>query len=208
MRNNPVNLSQERRHIEPLVSVLVPSYNHEQYVVECLESIKDSNHKRLELILSDDCSTDHTYALSKEWAQRNASRFERVVTVRQDINLGIVKNLQFLFENAQGEYLAYLASDDMLTPSGITDRLEVFEEDGDVDAVFGNSQLISESGSVLREQFLAANIAKAFISKKLLLCALLRFWGPGGPVMMLRRTAVQERGSLGILPDDLQFEDR
>lgn len=202
------NLKSESSDIEPLVSVLVPSYNHQKYVIECLESIKNLNYLRLELILSDDCSSDATYELAERWVQQNAGRFERAIAVRQPENLGVVKNLQFLFDNSQGKYLTYLASDDMLTVSGILDRLRVFDTNDNVDAVFGNCQLISESGAVIREQFLAPHIAEAFASKKILACALIRFWGPGGPVMMLRRTSVLEGGSLGRLPEDLQFEDR
>jgi glycosyltransferase involved in cell wall biosynthesis len=202
------NLKDEPSDIEPLVSVLVPSYNHQKHVIECLESIKNSTYPRLELIVSDDCSSDATYELAERWVRQNAGRFERAIAVRQPKNLGIVKNLQFLFDNSKGKYLTYLASDDMLTVSGILDRLRVFDDNDDVDAVFGNCQLISESGAVLREQFLAPHIAEVLASKNLLSCALIRFWGPGGPVMMLRRTSVLEGGSLGRLPEDLQFEDR
>jgi glycosyltransferase involved in cell wall biosynthesis len=194
--------------IAPLVSVLVPSYNHQKYVIECLESIKNSNYQRLELILSDDCSSDATHELAERWVQQNVGRFERATAVRQPRNLGIVKNLQFLFDNSQGKYLAFLASDDMLTGSGIKDRLNVLETNDNLDAIFGNCQVISESGEVIREQFLAPHITEALASQEMLFFALIRSWGPGGPVMMLRRTSVLEGGSLGRLPEDLQFEDR
>jgi glycosyltransferase involved in cell wall biosynthesis len=194
--------------IEPLVSVLVPSYNHEKYVIECLESIKNSKYKRIELILSDDHSSDSTYELASQWTQLNAERFERAIAIRQDKNLGVVSNLQFLFDRSQGDYLAYIASDDLLVESGIPDRLRLLQSNGNVDAVFGNSQLISASGAVLQDPFVPPHIAKTFCSPRLLTCALLRYWGLGGPVMMLRREAVLRNGSLGILPNDLKFEDR
>lgn len=208
MNNSSMNQDPTKSHPEPLVSVLVPSYNHEKYIVACLESIKDSSHKRLELIVSDDCSPDRTYEVAEAWARQNAERFERVVIVRQEVNLRIVKNLQFLFDNAQGEYLAYLASDDMLTASSIADRLEVLERNNDVDAVFGDTQVISESGGILQERALDALAAKSYSSKKLLCRALLRFWCGAGPVTMLRKTSVLEGGSLGRLPDDILYEDR
>jgi len=192
----------------PLISVLIPSYNHQEYVIDCLESIKNSTYPRLELVLSDDCSGDATYELAKVWIDLYADRFEQAIAIRQPRNLGLVKNLQFLFNNCRGTYLAYLASDDLLVPSGISDRLRVFGEGEDIDAVFGNCQLISESGAVIRDRFLAPHISETFASEKFLLCALIRFWGPAGPSMMLRRTAILEAGSLGHLPEDLHFEDR
>jgi glycosyltransferase involved in cell wall biosynthesis len=211
MKDCLANSDQRQPQSRPLVSVLVPSYNHEKFIIDCLESIKGSGYQRLELIVSDDCSSDGTYTLAEQWVQENADRFERVKITKQPSNLGIVKNLQFLFDNIRGEYLAYLASDDMLTQSGILDRLRVFDENHDVDAVFGDCQLISESGEILRQKFTAPHIAEVFAVKKLLPCSLLRFWGtwgPRGPVMMLRRRSVLESGSLGRLPEDLQFEDR
>lgn len=193
---------------EPLISVLIPSYNHAKYVIECLESIKNSDHGRIELIVSDDRSSDGTYDLASDWVHRNQGRFERALAIQQPQNLGIVGNLQFLFDQAHGKYLVYLASDDALVPLGITARLNMLEARPDLDAVFGNSQLIDVSGAVLRDPFVPPGVARAFQSPQLLPCALLRHWGLGGPVMMLRREAVLSDGSLGRLPETLKFEDR
>jgi glycosyltransferase involved in cell wall biosynthesis len=193
---------------EPLVTVLVPSYNHEKYVVECLDSIKNLRYKRLELIVSDDCSRDGTFALAKQWAQENKGRFERTLVVRQDNNVGIVGNLQFLFNNAQGEYISYIASDDAYVESAIAGRLEILQKNPNIDAVFGNAQVISSSGEVLRERFIPQWIARELSLRRLLVSSLLLNWRPPGPVMMLRREAVLENGSLGILPTDLHGEDK
>jgi len=194
--------------IDPLVSVLVPSYNHEKYVIECLESIKSQDYRRLELIVSDDSSQDSTFALVEEWIQRNAGRFERAIAVKQPKNLGVVRNLQFLFDNAQGEYLTYVASDDLLLPSGVSNRGRALQKNKDVDAVFGNAQLVSESGVVLQKEFIPKRIVRELSSGKLLVSSLLLNWCVPGPVMMLRKKAVLESGSLGILPVDLKAEDR
>ena len=193
---------------EPLVSVLVPAYNHGKYIVECLESTKSLAHKRLELIVSDDCSRDDTFALADQWAQRNAARFERTVVTRQKQNVGVVGNLQFLFESAQGDYLVYIASDDVFVESSINDRLRVLEEDETLDAVLGDSQTISDSGALLKERRAKRHVAKSLMSRKLLAAALLKYWGSPGPSLMIRRRAVLKNGSLGYLPQDLSFEDR
>jgi glycosyltransferase involved in cell wall biosynthesis len=193
---------------EPLVSILVLAYNNEPYVVECLESIKKLNYKRLELIVSDDCSRDNTFKLTEEWAKRNADRFERTVVVRQEKNLGIVGNLQFLFDSAHGDYLAYIASDDVFVETAIECRLKVLLENRNIDAVFGNAELISSSGSVLKEKFIPERIARQLSASKLLLSSLLINWCVPGPVMLLRREATLEGGSLGPLPQDLEGEDR
>jgi glycosyltransferase involved in cell wall biosynthesis len=193
---------------EPLVAVLVPSYNQEKYIFECLESIKSLNYRRLELIISDDCSRDGTFELAKQWTRENSGRFERTHVVRQDKNIGIVRNLQYLFNNAQGDYLAYIAADDAFVESAILGRVEIMRRDRNVDGVFGNAQLISNTGGVLRERFIPRWIARELTSRRLLVSSLLLNWRSPGPVMMLRREAVLENGSLGILPPDLQGEDK
>ena len=193
---------------EDLVSILVPSYNHERYVIECLESVKNLSYRRLELILSDDCSRDGTYRLVEQWAQKNADRFERTLIVRQEKNLGIIKNLQFLFDKTEGDYLAYIASDDSFMESAIGFRVKLFQENPNLDAIFGNAQLISHSSAVLKERFIPDWIARELTSKRLLVSSLLLNWQVPGPVMMLRRTAVLNGGSLGTLPADLKGEDK
>ena len=193
---------------KPLVSVLVPSYNHEKYVIECLESIKNLCYPRLELILSDDKSSDTTYDLAGQWIKQNDSRFERAIAIRQPKNLGIVQNLQYLFDGARGEYLAYIASDDEFLPSSMEDRIATLQANQDIDAVFGNAQLISSSGTVLRERFIPRRIARELRFRSLLIKSLLVNWQVPGPVMMLRRKAVSAGGSIGTLPLDLKGEDK
>ena len=193
---------------EPLVSVLVPAYNHHQYIVECLESVRALNYRRLELIVSDDCSPDNTFELAEQWAQKNADRFERTLVVRQDKNVGLVRNLQSLFNAAQGDYLACIASDDLFLESAFASRVELLQTHRDIDAVFGNAQLISAAGAVLKEEFIPRRYARELSSSRLLLSSLIVNFSVPGPVIMLRKEAVLENGSLGPLPPDLHGEDR
>jgi glycosyltransferase involved in cell wall biosynthesis len=193
---------------EPLVSILVPAYNHQDFVIDCLDSIKNLAYARLELIVSDDCSTDSTQALAREWVQRNAGRFERAIVIGQRKNLGVVRNIQFLFDNAQGEYLTCIASDDLLVESSISGRVKALQKDAGIDAVFGNAQGISASGDILQDEFLSKRVVRELSTRRLLLASLLLNWWVPGPVLMLRRKSVLEDGSLGRLPTDLEGEDR
>jgi glycosyltransferase involved in cell wall biosynthesis len=194
----------------PLVSVLVPSYNHEKYVTDCLDSIYNLSYPRLELLVSDDCSQDGTFRLAEQWAHDHADRFERTLIMRQDKNLGIAGNLQYLFDRAKGVYLAYIASDDMFVESAIARRVEFLQQNQNLDGIFGNAQYISESGAVIQEEFISRRRAKIFLklsSRKLLAAQLVLDWLTPGPVMMIRKAAVCENGSVGRLPDSLKAED-
>jgi glycosyltransferase involved in cell wall biosynthesis len=197
-----------RTQSQPLVSVLVPAYKHERYVIECLESIKALDYPNLELILSDDVSPDATYDLAAKWVRENQGRFVRAIAIRQPVNLGVVKNLQFLFEQAEGNYFAYIASDDVFTTNAIVARLPVLLNSDDLDAVIGNSQLISETGAILEDRRVPPHIGRVFGDPAAMLRGLIRYWSVVCSSAVIRRKALLEGGSVGRLPANIRFEDR
>jgi len=209
MKQDDVQSSQTG--LEPLVSILVLVYNHEKYVLECLESVKSLTYQRLELIVSDDCSRDGSFELAEQWAQKHSGRFERILVVRQEKNLGLVGNLQFLFNEAKGEYLAYTGSDDVFVNTAIERRLGILQENHGLDGIFANTQSIDEDGNIIDEEFIPQRIANnfsIFSSNKLFAAyCLLNCFIPG-PVLMLRKASVLRDGGLGILPANLKIEDR
>jgi len=202
--------SDPKRTQEPLVSILVPSYNHEKYILECLDSIDNLDYPRLELLVSDDCSHDDTFRLADQWARDHTDRFERTLVVRQDKNLGITGNLQYLFDSAQGAYLVCIASDDMFVESAIGARVQMLETNPNIDAIFGNAQFISESGSLIQNEFIPKRNAKMLLklsSRKLLAAQLILTFRAPGPILMIRKEAVCENGNLGRLPENMEVED-
>jgi glycosyltransferase involved in cell wall biosynthesis len=91
------------------VSVLMPTYNHAPYIAEAIESfLAQETSFDIELLINDDCSTDTTVAIAQKYACQDG----RVKVFQQSTNQGLLRNYQFLLEQAQGEYLAVLESDD------------------------------------------------------------------------------------------------
>ena len=72
----------------PLVSILIPVYNRERIVVRALESAINQTYKHIEIICVDNCSTDNTYSVLLEYANRD----HRIKVYRQSENLGPVRN--------------------------------------------------------------------------------------------------------------------
>jgi glycosyltransferase involved in cell wall biosynthesis len=105
----------------PLVSVVVPAYNHERYVENALESVAAQTHAAVELIVVDDCSTDATADVAGRWcaAQGAAGRFSRIELLRNEANLGAHASLNRGMAVARGEYLCLLNSDDYFAPARI-----------------------------------------------------------------------------------------
>ena len=91
------------------VSVLMPTYNHEPYIAEAIESfLAQQTSFEIELLINDDCSTDNTYQVALGYPQKHP----QIKLFKQTTNQGLLPNYKFLLQQAQGEYLAVLESDD------------------------------------------------------------------------------------------------
>lgn len=103
----------------PLVSVAVITYNSSKTVIETLDSIYNQTYPNLELIISDDCSTDNTVELCREWGTQHMNRFARteILTVKQ--NTGASANFNRAEAACQGEWVKEIAGDDLLSPNSI-----------------------------------------------------------------------------------------
>lgn len=123
--------------MEKLVTIIVPTYNHENYVVDCLNSIKGQTYKRLELLIGDDCSSDKTVEYCQKWVIENADRFERIQLFKNSQNKGVSKNFNDLIRKASGEYIKLLASDDILLDTAIQSFVENDKDEYDI--IFSNA---------------------------------------------------------------------
>lgn len=104
---------------QPLVSVPVITYNSSKFVLETLESIKAQTYQNIELIISDDCSTDNTVELCQEWVEQNKVRFVRTQIITSELNTGVSANLNRAEAACQGEWVKGIAGDDLLMPDCI-----------------------------------------------------------------------------------------
>lgn len=108
----------------PLVSIVVITYNSAKYILETLDSIKEQNYKNLELIISDDYSTDSTTQICEEWLKINKKRFVKTHLVTSPINTGIPANCNRGYRLAQGEWIKGIAGDDLLLKDCIKNLIE------------------------------------------------------------------------------------
>src|SRR5271156_3108445 len=94
------------------------AYNREKYIAQAIDSILESTYKNFELIIVDDCSKDKTVEIAKGYAQKDS----RVKVFINEKNLGDYPNRNKAASYANGKYLKYVDSDDVVYPTG----LEVF----------------------------------------------------------------------------------
>lgn len=100
---------------EPLVSIVVITYNSSKYVLETLESAKEQTYQNIELIISDDGSTnDNTIEICKNWLAENKDRFVNSELLTVEKNTGISANFNRGLRVSSGEWLKFIAGDDVL----------------------------------------------------------------------------------------------
>jgi glycosyltransferase involved in cell wall biosynthesis len=112
----------------PLVSILCPTYNSENFIEKTLESILSQDYRNLEIIISDDASTDKTV----EIIQRISKNYPRKIKLNiNQVNLGITKNCNVILNMCNGKYIALFAGDDLMYPGKISEQVNVMEYDSD-----------------------------------------------------------------------------
>ena len=90
---------------QPLVSIIVVTYNSSKYVLETLESVRKQTYQNIELIITDDCSLDDTLEICNEWVEGNKKRFVRTNIVTVEKNTGIPSNCNRGIKKSTGKWI-------------------------------------------------------------------------------------------------------
>lgn len=128
----------------PLVSVVIPCYNHEQFVQDSIKSVIDQDYENIELIIIDDGSTDNSIVKIQELFEICKRRFTRFEFISRS-NKGLSATLNEALEWCEGEYYSAIASDDQMLNDKTTIQLSFLEKNAEFAAVFGGVQLIDEN---------------------------------------------------------------
>lgn len=108
---------------EDLVSVIVPVYNMEKYLEKCLKSIIDQTYKKIEIIIVNDGSTDSSIEICNKFKE-NDNRIK--IITKKNAGLGMARNTGL--ENANGEYVYFIDSDDYIEETLIEDNIKLMKE--------------------------------------------------------------------------------
>lgn len=125
-----------------LVSIVTPAYNAERFLRATLDSVLAQTYADWELLLVDDCSTDSTPAIIREYALRDS----RVRPMRTAVNTGIPSEVRNIgIRAARGRYIAFVDADDIWLPRKLEDQLDCFRR-YDCGAVYSNYEKMDEDG--------------------------------------------------------------
>ena len=114
----------ERTYTKGLVSVIMPIYNAEKYLAETLNSIFDQDYENIEIVLVDDCSKDGSAKIISEYQKNHPE----IIYYLQEKNMGAGAARNKALELAQGQYVAFLDSDDIWLPQKISKQIQLMQE--------------------------------------------------------------------------------
>lgn len=127
-----------------LVSVIMCVYNGEKYLSQQISSILNQTYTTLELLILDDCSSDKSLDIINHYLQLDS----RIKLIKNPVNLGFNKNFENGLQLANGDLIAISDQDDIWLPHKISRLVENLD---DVLLVYSNSELIDESGNILKK---------------------------------------------------------
>ncbi len=116
--------------VEGLVSIIMPSWNTAKFIAESIESVIAQTYTNWELIIVDDCSTDNTDEVVAEVKKRHCERSEAIHYLKNDHNMGAALTRNRALREAQGEWIAFLDSDDLWTPLKLVKQIGFMQEHG------------------------------------------------------------------------------
>ena len=183
--------------VQPLVSIVVPSFNHAPYLQLCIESILAQDYANIELIIIDDGSTDCSAQIIEALVPRCTERFVRFESYSRP-NKGLSATVDEGLRWARGEYFAAIASDDVMFPGKTSTLVKQLLGEPGVAGVFSGCTLIDATGAPiqsLRPKLMYYDFSDLLLNRKVYIFAV---------------TQLLHRGKLievGGYPSNLYIED-
>lgn len=133
-----------------LVSIIVVAYQSDKFILDTLDSIKLQTWDKIELIITDDGSTDQTLQMSRSWISKNKNRFVDIKLISVAKNTGIPSNCDRGFNASKGDWIKFIGADDILLPDCIRDNMNCFNQNPDVSLIISDLIEINFNGKIIR----------------------------------------------------------
>ena len=135
-----------RKECMPTVEVVVPAYNAAKYLATALDSVIAQTFTDWRILLVDDGSTDGTAAIAAQYAERLGHRFRYI----HQVNAGVSRARNTALQQAEGEFIAFLDSDDVWLPNRLSDTLKVFAKSEKIGLTYGFIHGIDSVGRIVQ----------------------------------------------------------
>ena len=129
--------------------MIATCYNHERYVEECLESIRNQTYENVQLIVVDDCSTDRSVKVIRSWLARTGTP---CTLITHRVNRGICRSRNDAHRRARGRYVSMIATDDTWVPDKLAIQVPMMESlPADVAVLYGDATTMDENSATRPE---------------------------------------------------------
>lgn len=191
----PPHTPREVRTVEePLVSVVMPVHNTARFLPDSIESILNQTHRHLEFLIIDDASPDGSWEIIEGYARKDS----RIIAVRNDVNVGVVRARNIGVLRASGKYVAQMDSDDVSLPERISRQVAFLEDNARYGACGANIYQIDAAGKVSRTVTFPAD--DAAIKRSFFFVTPIRH-----STLVVRKECFDRLGLYEQLPDDLDL---
>ena len=139
--------------IEPVLSICCITYNHEKYIGKCLESfISQKVSFPIEIVISNDCSTDNTQEIINDFKERYPALIRDVSPSK---NLGAINNFYYALSQCKGKYIAYCEGDDYwIDENKLQMQVDFLEKNPEYGMCYTNFNLVSEKSKNIKQKAL------------------------------------------------------
>lgn len=152
--------------VNPLVSVVIPCYNHEQFVKDSIQSVIDQTYENIELIIIDDGSTDDSVLEIQSMIEICQKRFINF-DFRSRSNKGLCATLNESLEWCKGKYFSALASDDQMIFNKTEIQIAYLENHADISALMGSVDWVDSNNTVISKR---SSLYKEYTFEDVFLC--------------------------------------
>jgi len=189
MSNEILEISDfDQLSIEPIISVLMITYNHEKYIRQALDGIlsQETNYS-FEVVIGEDCSTDKTREIIESYQQKYP---EKIRLLTSTGNVGVNKNFGRTYSNCRGQYIAICEGDDVwVDKNKLQKQVDFLSENSEYFVAYHDACIIDEEGEIINSSLLNGK-GRDFSKDELLM------------TVTLPTQTLCFRNKFGILPDE------
>lgn len=138
----------------PLLTIGIPVHNEERFLAQTIESALNQTFTDYQIILSDNCSTDHSYEIACAYADRAP----RLTVVRHSENIGAPANFYYSLNRVQTKYFAWLGAHDIFLPDYLKAAIDVLEANPDIVLAYPKSALIDADAQIVQNGYRDSDI--------------------------------------------------
>lgn len=186
---------------KPLVSIVIPFYNQKNFVEDAVKGALSQTYENLEIILSDDCSTDGTFEEIQK-CTKGYNGVHKITINKNKNNMGLVPHVNYaLFQLSHGDYIFIQGGDDISLPSRVAEGMEYFMMDNTISAITSALIYIDKDGNETKRMHIKNDIRYSIKDEQYIRSS--SFMSGNGMLAITRKVLA----TFGPLGDDCQTED-